>query len=497
MRTVLEQVGMGDRLDHRPDQLSGGHKRRVAIARALVGEPALLLADEPTGALDADTADEVMGLLLQLNAEQGGDGADHHPRPRRGAPVRAAGAHRWRAAPRAGGVMGTLSILGANVRQAVDSLTRARLRSILGLIGIMIGISSVIAMVSLGEIARDRARRQFETLGTDVLLIRPPYGGCARDIPTAAALGMAEALPTIALTAPRISGNEQFRHVGKTVGQGSVQAVTAAFASINQLSLQTGRFVSQLDVDRRFCVVGAMVADKMRAGGAERIVGETLEVGALLFTVVGVLAPRAETYALPLHVDADRSIFVSIGAAHRVTREPKIDVVVARAAEGVDHRTAVADARSYFESHVSDLEIVAAEELIAQMETQMGIFTLLLGAVGSISLIVGGIGIMNIMLVSVAERRREIAIRRALGARRRDIQSQFLIESVILTLFGVVLGLVATWVAARFLLGWAFMVSGASVASGLATAIAAGLFFGFQPARQAARLDPIAGLQSE
>ncbi len=162
--------------------------------------------------------------------------------------------------------MGTLSILGANVRQAVDSLTRARLRSILGLIGIMIGISSVVAMVSLGEIARDRARRQFETLGTDVLLIRPPYGGRARDIPTAAALGMAEALPTIALAAPRISGNEQFRHAGKTVGQGSVQAVTAAFASINQLSLQTGRFVSQLDVDRRFCVVGAMVADKMRAG---------------------------------------------------------------------------------------------------------------------------------------------------------------------------------------------------------------------------------------
>ncbi len=394
--------------------------------------------------------------------------------------------------------MGTLSILGANARQAVDSLTRARLRSILGLIGIMIGISSVIAMVSLGEIARDQARRQFETLGTDILLIRPPYGG-GRAIPTAAALAMAEALPAIAEAAPRISGNEQFRHAGKTVGQGSVQAVTAAFASINQLSLQAGRFVSQLDADRHFCVVGAEIAEKMRGGG--RIVGETLEVGALLFTIVGVLAPRAETYALPLHVDADRSIFVPIGAARRVTREPRIDVVVARAAEGVDHRTAVADTRSYFESHVSDLEIVAAEELIAQMETQMGIFTLLLGAVGSISLIVGGIGIMNIMLVSVAERRREIAIRRALGARRRDIQSQFLIESVILTLvgglFGVVLGLAATWVAARFLLGWAFMVSGASVASGLATAIAAGLFFGFQPARQAARLDPIAGLQSE
>ena len=121
-------------------------------------------------------------------------------------------------------------------------------------------------------------------------------------------------------------------------------------------------------------------------------------------------------------------------------------------------------------------------------------------AVGSISLVVGGIGIMNIMLVSVAERRREIAIRRALGARRRDIQSQFLIESVILTLagglLGILLGLVATWAICRFT-GWEFLISGMSVASGLGTAAAAGLFFGFQPARQAARLDPIAGLQAE
>jgi len=399
---------------------------------------------------------------------------------------------------------GTLSIFGANARQAVDSLTRARLRSILGLVGIMIGISSVIAMVSLGEIAKDQARKQFETLGTDLLLIRPSFGAAGiGEIPADAAVAMADALPTIAEAAPRMLGNEQFRHAGKTVGQGGIQAVTAAFASINRLSLQTGRFVSQLDADRSFCVVGANIANKMREGGAERIVGETLEVGPLLFTIVGALESRTENYALPLHVDADRSIFVPIGAAHRMAREPRIDAIVARAGDGVDYRTAVASARSYFDSHAPglNLDIVAAEELIAQMETQMGIFTLLLGAVGSISLIVGGIGIMNIMLVSVAERRREIAIRRALGARRRDIQSQFLIESVILTLvgglFGIVLGLFATWVIGRFFLGWEFMVSGTSVVSGLATAVAAGVFFGFQPARQAARLDPIAGLQSE
>ncbi len=397
----------------------------------------------------------------------------------------------------------TLSILGANARQAVDSLARARLRTMLGLVGIMIGISSVIAMVSLGEIAREQARRQFEALGTDILLVRVPYAAAGSEtIGLADAVRLAEVVPSIAEAAPRIPGNGAFRHAGRAVGQGSVQGVTAAFAGINRLPLQAGRFVSQLDADRHFCVVGAAVAAEMRRAGAPRIVGETLEIDDLLFTVVGELDPRAENYALPLQVEADRSVFVPIGAAGRVASDPAIDVIVARSSAGVDYRTAVADIRSWFQNRSPDLQldIVAARELIAQMEAQMGIFTLLLGAVGSISLIVGGIGIMNIMLVSVAERRREIAIRRALGARRRDIQSQFLIESVILTLagglLGVLLGLAATWAICRFA-GWAFLISGLSVAGGLGTAVSTGLFFGFQPARQAARLDPVAGLQAE
>ncbi|MDE0249831.1 MAG: FtsX-like permease family protein, partial [Gammaproteobacteria bacterium] len=263
-----------------------------------------------------------------------------------------------------------------------------------------------------------------------------------------------------------------------------------------------GRFVSDFDVDRHFCVIGADIAGAMRRGGAGRLVGEIVEARNMLCTVVGVLEHRTENYALPIQVQANESVFLPITTSRRIVTPPEINMIIARSHADAHHAAAAADVRSFFGKRMPklELEVLTAKELIAQMETQMGIFTLLLGATGSIALIVGGIGIMNIMLVSVAERRREIAIRRAHGARRRDIQSQFLIESIVLTLaggaFGILLGLLATWGICRFN-GWEFFISGLSVASGVGTATATGLFFGLQPARHAARLDPIAGLQGE
>ncbi|MCY4308457.1 MAG: ABC transporter permease [Rhodobacteraceae bacterium] len=396
--------------------------------------------------------------------------------------------------------MRVFSVLIFNGREAVSSLRRNGLRTILGLIGVIIGVSSVIAMVSLGEMAKQQARKQFEALGTDLVVIRNNQGQGQSGIGIADALQLADKEASILNSAPRILGNGSFRYGGKEVGYGSIQGVTRAFAGVSKLPLKEGRFVTIFDVNQNYTVVGHTIAEKMLATGTSDLLGELIELNGILFTVIGILDHYEESYALPVHVGANESVFIPITTSRRIDSNQPIDVIIAVADRSIDHETAKSDIQKYLNSVTpqGQFDITTAKELIAQMEQQMGIFTLLLGAVGSISLVVGGIGVMNIMLVSVAERRMEIAIRRALGARKRDIRSQFLIESIILTtaggIFGTGLGLVATWGISRFT-NWDFLISWISVSSGLGTAVGVGLFFGFQPAHQASQLDPIAGLQ--
>ncbi|MDE0714735.1 MAG: ABC transporter permease [Gammaproteobacteria bacterium] len=399
------------------------------------------------------------------------------------------------------------SIVRANAREAVESLRKARLRTLLGLVGVMIGISSVIAMISLGEIAKAQARKEFEALGTDIMVLRKSHdqgspGHPAGVLEWSHVERLSAEVDSIRLAAPRILGHGSFRYQGREVGNESIQGVTETFARINQLSAASGRFISDLDVGRFFCVVGSGIAARMREAGAGTAVGELLEVNEHVFTVVGVLDFHQESYALPFQLMANESVFVPMSTAERVLASPEIDVVVTRFDTDAGHDAATDEVQAYLHGKDPGLDVdaVSARQLIAQMESQMRIFTLLLAAVGSISLVVGGIGIMNIMLVSVVERRREIGLRRAIGARRRDIQGQFLVESAILTtaggLLGVLLGLLATYAICRFI-GWEFSISMFSVMSGIATATFMGLLFGFQPARQAAKLNPIEALAGD
>ena len=391
--------------------------------------------------------------------------------------------------------------LKANVREAVVSLYAAKQRSVLALIGIVIGIGSVIAMLSVGTIAKRQAMEQFRELGTDFLTIQV-HGvaqGVSSGIPLADAVGLPEGTSSIVAVAPWSQGYGTVVYAGKKVMDALTLGVTGVFVELNRLPLAQGRAISDLDFRRDHCVVGARVALALRQAGAERLVGEPVRLNDRICTIVGELDTAPRWGIQPF--DADRTILIPLSTAARMFPRQGLDNIVARMRPEVHHTAATEDVRDYFRRKAPRVSIIvrSSQKLIEQMQRQMQTFALLLAAIGSISLIVGGVGVMNVMLVSVTERRREIGIRRALGARRFDIQSQFLTESVVLSLiggvFGILTGVAGTWLFCR-ISSWAFLVDPTAAAMGFVVACCVGVFFGLQPAYQAARLDPITALRS-
>ena len=276
--------------------------------------------------------------------------------------------------------------------------------------------------------------------------------------------------------------------------------VTESFLAINKLRVKSGRFLSDLDEQSQFCVVGNGVGREMQRLGAAGAVGERIRVGDNIFTVIGVIKDVPEGGMR--RFDANTSVFVHITSVLRMSKDAEINTVTARVSPGYTNDSARKQVLTFFatKTKTPSVRVTSPEEVIAQMEKQMQMFTLLLGAIGSISLIVGGVGVMNVMLVSVTERRREIGIRRALGAKRGDIKGQFLIESIILSMIGGLIGIVVGVGAARIIshfAHWQFMVSVSAILLGVGVSTAVGVFFGFYPARKAARLDPIEALRYE
>ena len=391
-------------------------------------------------------------------------------------------------------------ILGENFHEALGSLWDAKQRSLLALLGIVIGIGSVIAMVSVAEMVKHQVMEAFTAMGTDLLSVRPVQdSGLPRHIPFAAAVRTPKFCPAVTRAVPYTQSFVPLIHKGKSFNL-TMLGVTGAFKDINKLTVLEGRFISDLDQLMPFCVITDKVRDRLRQEGLEKPLGAQLMVKDRFLTICGVT--RHEPMGGMRPDGLETGIMVPISMAFRMMDNPGVQSMLVKFGHDVTWQTASNQVKGYLArtSRGLKVRVRSAEQLIEEQQAQMQLFTLLLGAIGSISLIVGGVGVMNVMLVSVTERRKEIGIRRALGALQKDIQQQFLTESLLLCIAGGFIGSIVGVGVAYILAAmnsWEFFISWDAVAIGVTVSCMVGIFFGYYPARQAARLSPIEALRSE
>ncbi len=395
------------------------------------------------------------------------------------------------------------------LRLGVRSLLLHKLRSSLSILGVVFGVAAVVAMSSVGEGARRESLEQIAGLGIDSVTARarPPAAGSSepglvlRDAESAG-----HVVPGVVAVAPIREAALGVEGAGRET-EVTVVGTTPAYSTAARLALASGRFLTDLDITdrKRVAVLGSSVARAVFPLGEPR--GERVRVGGDWYQVVGVLESRSSARSRPGPIrtrDVNRCVFVPLPALDR-GKDPRpdgIDEIVLRV-EQPDQVTPAAEVLKSLLRRTTGgetFEVIVPREILRQRERTQRIFDVVTGAIAFIGLLVGGIGIMNIMLASVAERTREVGVRRALGARKNDIAAQFLVESSLLTaaggVLGAVLGIAGAVVIHRFA-GWPTAIAPVLLLLALGMAVLVGVGFGFYPAWHASRLEPMEALRRE
>jgi len=396
---------------------------------------------------------------------------------------------------------------------AFTSLRATKARALLTALGIVIGVAAVITMVALGSGAQHAVESQLDALGTDRLSITPGQSftrGVASAERARLTIADAESLAVrgkhFRAVAPILSGRQQLEYESAN-SNSDVIATSASYAQMERLVVSDGRFFTDGEnlQRRRVVVVGSDVPGELRyEGNPAALIGRTMLIRGMTFEIVGVLAPADRGG----RQDPDESVFIPLGTGrYRVFGTDRLQSVTVQIANADDPIPAILDIESILRgahrlrpSSSNDFRIQDNSQFLAARAEASATMTYLLAGVAAVSLIVGGIGIMNIMLVSVTERTREIGVRKALGATRRSVLSQFLLEALTLCVAGGIVGIAVGYGAAFFvssLNGWVMRVTPASVAVAVGFSATIGLFFGVWPARRAASLDPIEALRYE